>query len=188
MPPTRTARYCCEVLKEGGGRGRFIATGVRWSESARRKNNRGEFETQNADRSKSIILKNDNDENRRLFETCQLKATRVVNPIIEWEDRDVWDYIQSEKAPYNPLYDCGFHRVGCIGCPLASKARSKQFNRYPKYKNLYLLAFEKMLAIRKNKGLKTYGWETAEDVFHWWMEDGVLPGQMEIDFDDYSEE
>lgn len=29
MPPTRIVRYCCEVLKEGGGRDRFIATGVR---------------------------------------------------------------------------------------------------------------------------------------------------------------
>lgn len=37
MPPTRLARYCCEVLKEGGGRGRMITTGVRWAESVKRK-------------------------------------------------------------------------------------------------------------------------------------------------------
>lgn len=42
MPPTRIARYCCAVLKEGGGEGRFIVTGVRWAESARRKNTRGD--------------------------------------------------------------------------------------------------------------------------------------------------
>ena len=41
LPPTRIARYCCEALKEGGGEGRFTVTGVRWAESARRKNNRG---------------------------------------------------------------------------------------------------------------------------------------------------
>lgn len=29
MPPTRLMRYCCTVLKEGGGKDRFIATGVR---------------------------------------------------------------------------------------------------------------------------------------------------------------
>lgn len=28
MPPTRVVRYCCAVLKEGGGKDRFIATGV----------------------------------------------------------------------------------------------------------------------------------------------------------------
>lgn len=41
MPPTRIVRYCCSVLKERGGAGRFIVTGVRWAESASRKNNRG---------------------------------------------------------------------------------------------------------------------------------------------------
>lgn len=39
MPPTRIVRYCCEVLKERGGRGRFVITGVRWAESARQKIN-----------------------------------------------------------------------------------------------------------------------------------------------------
>ena len=29
MPPTRIARYCCQELKEGGGMGRFVVTGVR---------------------------------------------------------------------------------------------------------------------------------------------------------------
>lgn len=37
MPPTRLARYCCEVLKEHGGDNRFIATGVRRAESVKRK-------------------------------------------------------------------------------------------------------------------------------------------------------
>lgn len=34
MPPTRLIRYCCAILKEQGGKGRFITTGVRWAESA----------------------------------------------------------------------------------------------------------------------------------------------------------
>lgn len=33
IPPTRIHRYCCSVLKETGGTGRMIATGVRWAES-----------------------------------------------------------------------------------------------------------------------------------------------------------
>lgn len=44
MPPTRIVRYCCEVLKEGGGEGRFVVTGVRWAESARRANSRSGLE------------------------------------------------------------------------------------------------------------------------------------------------
>ena len=39
MPPTRLVRYCCAVLKETGGAGRYIVTGVRWAESTARKNN-----------------------------------------------------------------------------------------------------------------------------------------------------
>ena len=41
MPPTRIARYCCEHLKESSGEGRFVATGVRWAESVKRKNRGG---------------------------------------------------------------------------------------------------------------------------------------------------
>ena len=183
MPPTRLARYCCSILKEGGGRGRFIATGVRWAESVKRQN-RGQFETIQSDPSKRIILKNDNDERRRLFETCQLKATRIVNPIIDWEDRDVWDFIQAEHIPCNPLYAQGFTRVGCIGCPLAAKARQMEFARYPKFRILYVKAFDRMLEVRRELGIETYQWQTGEDVFHWWMEDGVLPGQAEMELAD----
>lgn len=180
-PPTRLQRFCCRVLKEYGGDGRFIATGIRWAESKSR-GNRGAYETSNKDKSKRIILTNDNDEKRQLFETCQLRAKRVVNPIIEWSDRDVWDYIQAEKIPTNPLYREGFCRVGCIGCPMAGTAgRKKEFLRYPKFKQNYIRAFERMVAVRKSKGRPTT-WQSGKDVFHWWMEDGVLPGQM--DFDD----
>ena len=41
FPPTRLARYCCHVLKEQGGMDRTVATGVRWAESVKRKQNQG---------------------------------------------------------------------------------------------------------------------------------------------------
>lgn len=185
MPPTRIARYCCEILKERGGAGRFITTGVRWAESTKRKNSRGIYETMPSDRSKKIVLNNDNDDRRRLFENCRLQAKRVCNPIIEWTDGDVWDYIGSEHLPLNQLYQCGFSRVGCIGCPMASKKRSFEFARYPKYKALYIRAFDQMLAERVRKGRTAGSWgdgtTTGEDIFHWWMDDGVLPGQIYMD-------
>ena len=37
IPPTRLVRYCCTELKERGGIGRVVVTGVRWSESRRRR-------------------------------------------------------------------------------------------------------------------------------------------------------
>lgn len=180
IPPTRWMRYCCAELKEGGGRGRFIATGVRWAESAKRKN-RGILETMHSNKEKKIVLMNDNDEKRMLFETCQLKAKRTVNPIVDWEDKDVLDYCTEQKVTMNPLYACGWKRVGCIGCPLASKAaRNEEFARYPKVRAAYIRAFERMILERWKRNLATT-WLTGNDVFHTWMEDGVLPGQMVLE-------
>lgn len=182
MPPTRTVRYCCQVLKEANGKGRFNATGVRWAESSRRKNSRGVMEVMNKDPKKRIILANDNDKKRQLFETCNLKAEMVVNPIIDWTDDDVWDYIHAENLPYNPLYCEGLKRVGCIGCPLAGgKMMQKEFARWPQYEKLYIAAFDRMLEERKAQGKETAGWQNGVDVFHWWIGDGVISGQISMD-------
>lgn len=186
IPPTRIVRYCCSILKEKGGSGRFITTGVRWAESSKRKNGRGIYETMPSDRTKKIVLNNDNDERRRLFETCSIKAKRVCNPIIDWTDKDIWDYTEAEKIPINPLYECGFSRVGCIGCPMAGTVgRQKEFARWPKYRDMYIRAFDRMIAERRRRGFPT-NWETGADCYHWWMEDGVIPGQLE--FDDLEDE
>lgn len=184
MPPTRTARYCCRVLKERGGKNRFIATGVRWAESVNRQG-RGIYETADKRKADAIILNNDNDDKRMLFENCKLKARRVVNPIVDWTDKNIWDYIESEKLPLNPLYGCGYDRVGCIGCPMSGRDRFRQFARYPKYEEMYKRAFGRMIERRKEKGLevsKAWG-NTGDDVFHWWMEDGVIVGQIEMELD-----
>lgn len=184
MPPTRLVRYCCDVLKEGGGAGRMITTGVRWSESAKRKNSRGIYETMPIDRKKKVTLNNDNDDTRQLFENCKLKAKRVCNPIVDWTDNDVWDFILFAKVNVNELYNCGFSRVGCIGCPMAGKkGRMIEFKKWPTYKRSYIRAFDEMLKKLIEKGKIEITWRMMEngiDVFHWWMEDGVLPGQVEM--------
>lgn len=183
MPPTRLVRYCCAALKETSGRGRWIATGVRWAESSKRKA-RGIMETIHRDKAKRIILMDDNDESRLMVENCQLKGTRTVNPIIDWADSDVWGYCAAEKIETNPLYACDWKRVGCIGCPMAGKQRYVEFKQYPKVKAAYIRAFDRMLANRRARGKMEGGtiWgDTGLDVYHWWMEDGVLPGQMVFD-------
>lgn len=183
MPPTRLVRYCCDVLKEGGGAGRMITTGVRWSESASRKKNRGVYEKDGSKTSR-IVLSGDNEDTRRLFENCALKARRICNPIIDWENKDVWDFIHYAGIKQNPLYQRGFDRVGCIGCPMAKKqGRLFEFEKYPTFKSAYIKAFDKMIKERKEQGRMQGDWrmgKTGIDVFHWWMEDGVLPGQVEM--------
>ena len=61
-----------------------------------------------------------------------------------------------------------------------TKGRQAEFARYPKYRLMYLRAFERMLDERERRGLPC-GWETAEDVYHWWMEDGLIVGQLSFD-------
>lgn len=186
MPPTRIVRYCCAVLKETAGDGRYILTGVRWDESQRRKSSRGIYEDAPMNRKKKVILTNDNDDRRKLFEACMRRKKAVCNPIIDWTDKDVWDYIQTEHISVNPLYQCGYSRVGCVGCPMAGRTmRQKEFADYPKYRDAYIRAFDQMLKAWVDKGKETR-FSTGVDVYHWWMEDGVLPGQME--FEDYLED
>lgn len=189
MPPTRKARYCCQVLKEGAGDGRMIATGVRWDESTQRAT-RGGMEiigstkknkiklSDNDDPQSKIILTNDNDTNRRFFEKCELRAKSVCNSIIEWTNTDIWDYIHSENLECNPLYCMGFDRVGCIGCPLANKKRYFEFDVFPKYQTLYIHAFDRMIQERLRRGLETE-WKSGEEVFQWWMNED--PDQMELE-------
>lgn len=185
MPPTRLVRYCCSELKESGCRNRMIATGIRWSESSSRKS-RETFEVVGHTKKDGILvsdekmLLSDNDDRRRLFEKCEMKAKTVVNPIIDWTERDIWEFIGQERLEVNELYKCGYGRVGCIGCPMAGRAkRAKEFTDFPKYKTAYINAFERMLAARRNKGLDTK-WKTGEEVFHWWVEDKEIFGQMSI--------
>lgn len=168
MPPTRLVRYCCAELKEKGGEGRFCATGVRWAESTQRKS-RGEFEDIGKTKAEGKILFNDNDEDRRQLEHCIPKRKYVVNPIIDFTDEDVWQFIREENLPYCKLYDQGYERLGCIGCPMAGgKRQQEELDKYPKLKNAYIRAFNRMLVKRKERGLETK-WQTGQEVFDWWV-------------------
>lgn len=180
MPPTRLARYCCEKLKESAGDGRLTITGVRWAESHNRKANQGlvtipsggkklkkQIGEMGADYRETqkggVILNEDNTETREVIEYCYQRRKTVVNPIIDWTDDEVWEFIHEYNVPYCELYDKGYKRLGCIGCPMNSNAVA-ELERYPKYKAAYIRAFEKML----NNGHKYKTWRTADEVYKWW--------------------
>ena len=168
VPPTRTMRYCCRELKERGGDGRFCITGVRWAESVMRKNKRAKIEI-NSMTKNEVMLNNDNDDARRVVENCVMKSKHVLNPIIGWTDDDVWEFIHGHKIQYCKLYDEGFKRLGCIGCPMSSvPGRLHEFKRWPKYYQAYLRAFDRMLQARRESGKET-PWTTAQDVMDWWI-------------------
>lgn len=176
MPPTRLVRYCCDYLKEGGGIGQFVITGVRWAESTKRKHNRQcvEFDRygskgKKAEENRKIFLNNDNDGKRKMMETCQIKGKHILNPIIDWTDDEVWEFIKEYNLPYCKLYDEGYDRLGCIGCPMAGGKRMRiEFEKYPKYKENYLRAFKRMLKEREKRKLPTQ-WKDENEVMEWWI-------------------
>lgn len=163
LPPTRKVRYCCAHLKEPGGEGRIVVTGVRWAESANRKNTHGVVgfrgkpkgtakmaEEMGADyklnKHGDVIMNDDNDTNRRMVEQCYRTRKTMVNPIVDWTDEDVWDFLNGLGVEHCCLYDEGFTRLGCIGCPLSGSAHMlRDFDRWPKYKDAYIRAFQRMI-------------------------------------------
>lgn len=182
-PPTRLIRYCCKILKQEGSRESVVLTGVRWAESARRKNTRGFFEKNAQDIDKRVILREDTEETRQQFDSIMRETSLVTaNPLADWTDADIWDFCLSERIPMNPLYQMGFSRVGCIGCPMGGKKRWREFAVFPAFERMYKRAFEKMVEARKQRSLSNrIGWETAEDVFRWWMEDSNVAGQISLE-------
>lgn len=183
-PPTRIHRYCCVALKESRNKGRMVATGVRWAESIKR-SGRGILENVTKEKSKRIILMNDNDDKRKMMERCEIKGEVVLNPIIDWPDNVIWEYYWDECSLHNPLYDMGYYRIGCIGCPMAGKNRWKEFTDFPTYKRAYMRSFDRMLEAIYAAG-KVTKWKSGYDVFLWWMEDKNIEGQMSLeDFMEY---
>ena len=188
LPPTRIARYCCSTLKESGGTGRCTMTGVRWSESVNRSKNQGgvtimsrskklrdtlqeeEIDYRETDRS-GVVLNLDNDQARRGVEICYRTHKTLVNPIIDWDESDVWEFLNDvAKVPHCRLYDEGFKRLGCIGCPMGGgKGQMKAFERWPTYKRAYIRAFEKMLH-SSDKGYDN--WKNGDEVMEWWLDPG----------------
>ena len=105
------------------------------------------------------------------MEHCIPKRKYVVNPIIDFTDEDVWQFIREENLPYCKLYDQGYERLGCIGCPMAGgKKQQEEFEKYPKFRDAYIRAFNRMLVKRKERGLETK-WQTGEEVMEWWTSD-----------------
>lgn len=164
--PTRFRRWCCEIFKEGGGFGRCCAFGVRWQESVKRKG-RGFYEIITPNIKERVIRNNDNEDTRKTFETCQKYDKYAFNPIINWSNSDIWEFIKVYNLAYNPLYDKGYKRVGCVGCPLGSNMRA-EFNQYPKIKANYIRACQNY--INKHRDIsEKFHWKNGQDMFDWWV-------------------
>lgn len=185
--PTRLRRWCCDILKERtAGAGRYVVTGVRWSESVKRKQNRATFELPSGKKER-IKLNNDNDVRRRLTEHCFRKEQFVVNPIIDWQDVDVWEFHERYELPHNPLYDMGMRRVGCVGCPMGRNG--VELEKLPKYKALYIRSFQRFLDGRPDL-VGQNDWHSGAYMYDWWVGNKPLPvkDDGQLLFDEYDDD
>ena len=120
--PIRIGRWCCEYLKEGYGEGEVVMTGVRKSESSRRKN----YEILNKQKKKTLF-----------------------SPILNWSDTDVWRFIRGNNLPFPEIYLGCNNRIGCIGCPMNPTRARVDLEIYPRFKRAYLKAIRKRMATGK---------------------------------------
>ena len=191
--PSRIMRVCCSELKERRmPDAPYIVTGVRWAESAGRRAKSGIAMVHNASaRERGVeekaaaagLLTTDDASSRRLFEQCQLRGVRVLNPIIDWSDDDVWSYLHSRGIEGNPLYKEGWTRIGCVGCPRAGRrAREIAFARYPKLYKAWRDAIAYVIERRKEMGnpmfLEGKEVERVEDVLGTWCAGRLRGGWM----------
>jgi len=42
-----------------------------------------------------------------------------LNPLVNWSEQDVWQFIRQNDVPYNTLHDSGFPSIGCQPCTRA---------------------------------------------------------------------
>lgn len=164
MLPLRQSRYCCQYLKEQSGAGTVTIIGIRRAESNRRAM-RNELET--SDRKYSNTLDQFNIDNKNQVLCIKGKDKILLSPIINWTNLDVWGFIRGNKLEYCELYDKGYHRIGCMFCPIAS-AKSKQRDRinYPGVERLIKKAINELVV---NNG---YGDDLnydIDEIFNWWI-------------------
>ncbi|MDP4147017.1 MAG: phosphoadenosine phosphosulfate reductase family protein [Bacillota bacterium] len=103
-PPSRVMRWCCTIFKTGAITRKISSTfkdkkkiitfhGIRRSES----NARSKYD--------------------RKSDSPKITKQKVISPIIDWYDFDIWLYILTTGIDFNDAYRLGYSRVGCWCCP-----------------------------------------------------------------------
>ncbi|MHA1906562.1 MAG: phosphoadenosine phosphosulfate reductase domain-containing protein [Candidatus Thorarchaeota archaeon] len=101
-PPARDFRWCCKVLKLGPA-AQTIAEELGGSSLSFM----GQRKLESFQRSIEP----------RVTSNPWVPGQTSANPIQNWNALEVWLYIFRENVPFNPLYNKGYHRMGCYLCP-----------------------------------------------------------------------
>ena len=147
--PTRTNRWCCQVIKESGGKGRVVVVGNRRAEGNIRRNQC--YLEHHRKTKPSLITKN-----------VREPILTYLRPILNFDNYDIWQYIRENELPYCELYDLGaspkdigygkglFKRLGCVLCPFSNIIGLEEM-MFPKIVNLWKLAAERIVERLKSQ-------------------------------------
>lgn len=163
--PTMRVRWCCAEYKETAGAGKVTLIGIRKAESSRRAK-RNEVEINNRKfsgdldgldeyrqeqmakrarrKSKEQGVNITNADEEQTLGCIHGKESLLISPIIHWTEKDVWEFLNDVvRVPHCSLYDEGWHRIGCIGCPMSShKQKMIENKRYPHVKRGWIKAIK----------------------------------------------
>ena len=53
------------------------------------------------------------------IEVAEGQSIIKINPLADWSEKQVWDYIKENDVPYNKLHDLNFPSIGCLPCTRA---------------------------------------------------------------------
>ena len=157
-PPARDFRWCCKVLKLGPA-----ASGIAEDLDGRVLSFLGQRKLESFRRSIEP----------RVTTNPWVPGQISASPIQNWNGLEVWLYIFSQQAPFNPLYNLGYHRMGCYLCPAASLAELKQISTT--HPGLY-----QRWRTQMESWAKEFGFPEEWIDFGFWRWKHLPPGQMEL--------
>lgn len=174
--PSMRIRWCCADLKESAGAGKVTLIGIRKQESTRRakrheievsnKQFSGDFDQFKKWQRKTIsakeaaLLRRMKREGKKVnedyFSVNQQDQVRCINgqdsilisPIFKWTEKDVWYFLNEVvRVPHCELYDQGYHRIGCILCPMSSpRQKQREMQDFPHVRRGWLNAIKQIRA------------------------------------------
>ncbi len=140
--PTRTVRWCCEMLKEHGGQGRVVLTGVRAAESRNR-------------------------QKYGVVQPCRRRGQdkTFVHAMLHWQTGHVWAFIKGQGLPYCCLYDKGWKRLGCVLCPFEMHPQ-RAMARWPR---LFEATRKRVVALYPQRPAWQARFASGEAFWQWWL-------------------
>jgi phosphoadenosine phosphosulfate reductase len=189
--PSMRIRWCCADLKETAGAGKVTLIGIRKAESARRAKRHeveishkkfsgsleefGEWQAQELEKREAKLIRKMKREGKKVNEDefslkkdneircINGKDSILVSPIFEWSEQDVWYFLNEVvKVPHCELYDMGYHRIGCILCPMSShKQKIREIEMFPHVKRNWIKAIK---AIRARGGVVSQDNVLGQDI------------------------